>query len=295
MATNNTQPMMQAADTIVKAIDRLKKSINNYTLGEAAVMGVANDLETEDEGKVLDARQGKVLADQISGIEDQIGEVPSGETVEGQIGSLSDRIAKKVGYDIVDVYTGNVLEASAGLYRCPSTAPNLPIASNGYLTVITRSTNLTLLQYVADNGRMFINARNSSSWTGWQELALNSDVEEIENQIGTVPSGETVEGQIGALSALADVKPNFVNVPLVVSDTTTYTFTKDTRFILITTRAKTTLSGTFGLFIGAASSNGSAVKAVLTPASGGITVSITDRTISATCNTDNIAMTIIYI
>lgn len=89
-------------------------------------------------------------------------------------GTLSEQIGTKVGYDIVDIYTGNVLEASAGLYRCPSTAPNLPIASNGYLTVITRSTTLTLLQFVADNGRMFINTRNSSSWTGWEELAMNS-------------------------------------------------------------------------------------------------------------------------
>jgi hypothetical protein len=50
----------------------------------------------------------------------------------------------------------------------------LPIAANGISEVIARGNTIRTLTFYAYNGRRFINSNDGGTWTGWEELVLNS-------------------------------------------------------------------------------------------------------------------------
>lgn len=170
--------------------------------------------------------------------------------------------SEKIGYNITQVWTGDVFTAPAGLYRCPSTAPNLPVGSNGYLTVIVRSDGLKFIQFITDSNKVFTNTQNNGNWAGWNELA-------------------------------AEPKANIVNVAL--SGATTYTFATATPFLLFITRSGTTLTGSFGLYIGFAGAQASALKEVVAPTAGIGSVSINNLVLTVTGSVTGQSMTIIYL
>lgn len=72
-------------------------------------------------------------------------------------------------------YTGDVHSVSAGYYRCTSAASNIPVAENGYLSVIYRADNTKLLQYITDSNKVYTQTLSNGTWRNWEELASNSN------------------------------------------------------------------------------------------------------------------------
>lgn len=63
----------------------------------------------------------------------------------------------------------DVFTLTSGVYRCSSSAPNLPVNGSGYITVIYRANDTRCLEYMTDSGRFFTNTLYNGTWTGWKE------------------------------------------------------------------------------------------------------------------------------
>ena len=128
--------------------------------------------------------------------------------------SINSNIPTKARYtNDQTAYSGDVLSATAGIYKVLSNAvTNLPISANGILEVITRGTNIKILTYYTDTGRRFINSDNGGTWTGWEELALNSNTVPHRKTITLNNARDAVSGLLTANSNLRLWIPHQINL-----------------------------------------------------------------------------------
>lgn len=107
---------------------------------------VANNLTTTDEGKVLDARQGKILKDAI----------------------LTDAYTVKA-------YTGDVNNIGCGAVYTASSATHNPTAHNYYVMSYVYGTNSGFqIALRAAGTTAFFRIKSSNGWTAWKQFTLAS-------------------------------------------------------------------------------------------------------------------------
>lgn len=134
---------------------------------------VVNNLNSTDPTKVLAAPQGKAL-------NDKIGTVPSGQTVEGQISSLDSKIyllenAPQIanGTDLNTVDTEGRWWAFGG-----NGCLNVPVGVNAFGLIVVRTATDYIRQIIitGDGDDIFVRRKNKNNDTfgNWEQIALNS-------------------------------------------------------------------------------------------------------------------------
>lgn len=159
------------------------------------------------------------LQSQITSLSGKIGTVPSGSTVEGQIDSLSDQIAKQGNKAGTRITSGSDLDnyTTAGNYYVlnatdASGIGHMPLAGSGRLEVVETNGSERFRQTFCANSSTsatYIRTYTSNGWTNWEQVAFNSQIEKL-IVYTDVDDTTTSSGNV----SLTNYKPTGYNVPI---------------------------------------------------------------------------------
>jgi len=147
----------------------------------AAPDAVINNLTSDSTTDALSAAQGKVL-------NDIIGITPPGKNIQQEIDTLNDKVK---GIAIAANTDLNSLTTPGNYYSSNSTRSatltNAPITTDGFSLVVTKKGNYTEQQAQA-GGVVYVRGSSSSGFSEWQELALNSNLQQMGIDVGVLNS-----------------------------------------------------------------------------------------------------------
>ena len=111
--------------------------------------------------------------------------------------TLEEHIQQSTAKDNLDLssktaITTDVFTLTSGVYRCGSSAPNLPVQGAGYITVIYRANDIRCLEYMTDSGRFFTNTMYNGTWTGWKEYEDKQSTAPVEFTLTSTDSNKFV-------------------------------------------------------------------------------------------------------
>jgi hypothetical protein len=99
-----------------------------------------------------------------------------GDAASRDVGTASGNVMEVgaggllTGVESNPAYTGDVfLISTTEFQRLASSAANIPVSANGYISSKFRNANNVVLLIEYDDGRVFRNTKNVS-WSGWQEI-----------------------------------------------------------------------------------------------------------------------------
>lgn len=151
---------IQSGDTLAVAFGKLAKYCAD--LKEAAYQGTANNLTTTEEGKVLDARQGKELKDQIGDLDEL--ETSEKENLVGAVNELNTNLQSIFSAERND--NDYNLITTPGFYNCTS-ASHAPFTAGEWTVMLVLNypgSTVAQIAFSVSTGKSAVRIGATSAW-----------------------------------------------------------------------------------------------------------------------------------